>query len=235
MQSVVENTSMSAPTITDKQDIYLLLRERIIQWYYPPGFHLGEKNLCEEFKISRVPIREALRALTADGFVLKKPNQGCYVKQLNVKEAKELFEVRIALERYVVDRLVEGELPVEWTINQRMLWQGLLRGDSLLLESEDFVDADHNFHLGLARACGNQSIVDIIANVTTRLRFVKLAVEATRIRQTETAMEHLAILASIESKNADEARNSIKRNIEHSRDRIELGISRALLAAHIRA
>jgi len=41
------------------------LRERILSWHYPPGHHLAEKTLCEEFSASRIPVREALKALAA--------------------------------------------------------------------------------------------------------------------------------------------------------------------------
>src|SRR5690606_8096834 len=55
------------------------LRERVLNWRYPPGHHLGEVALCAEFSASRIPVREALRALAEQGLVEKVPNQGCFV------------------------------------------------------------------------------------------------------------------------------------------------------------
>ena len=67
------------------KEILRSLRERILNWHYPPGRHLGEEMLCAEFSASRVPVREALRVLAEQGLVDKVPNQGCYVKQPDVE------------------------------------------------------------------------------------------------------------------------------------------------------
>jgi DNA-binding GntR family transcriptional regulator len=232
MQTTPLDKHKPSPKLKNGQDIYEILRDRIIQWYYPPKYHLGEKNLCEEFTVSRVPIREALRALTTDGFVEKVPNQGCFVKQLNVGEAKELFDVRVALERFVVEILISNDLPIEWLDHQQALWQSMLEGRMDTIDVSDFVRYDNDFHLGLAKASLNTNIVRILEDVTERLSFIKLSVEITSERLTETAKEHLAILQAIHSNNANTARDAIKHNIEHSKNRVELAISRALLAAH---
>src|SRR5882757_9917221 len=83
------------------------LRERILNWYYPPGAHSGEEALCAEFSASRVPVREALRVLAEQGLVDKVPNMGCYVKQPDVEGIHQLYDYRLALELFVVERLAE--------------------------------------------------------------------------------------------------------------------------------
>ncbi|MGJ3241689.1 MAG: GntR family transcriptional regulator [Opitutales bacterium] len=214
-----------------ENSIYELLRDRIIAWRYPPGYHLGEQQLCEEFAVSRVPIREALRALTADGFVVKKPNQGCFVKQLNVEEAKELFEVRVALECHIVEQLARRNPDRVWLERERAIWRNLLENPESG-EVYAFVKMDNAFHLGLARALGNRRILAALEEVTERLGFMKLCVEASEERLVETAAEHLAILDAIGRQDASAAREAIRRNIDHSSNRVEIAISRALMAAH---
>lgn len=232
MSSPTSASAKIAPTQAHKKDVYLQLRDRIIQWHYPPGFHLSEKGLSDEFQISRVPIREALRALTADGFVVKKPNQGCYVKQLNVDEAKELFDMRVGLERHVVEQLSQMELGEKWAEDASASWQAMLKNQSVRMDITDFVNADDQFHLMLAKSYGNQSILGIVEDVTTRLHFTKLAVEVTEERIKETAKEHLAIIQAISDKDANAARDAVRENIKHSANRVEIAISRALMAAH---
>jgi len=221
-----------ATEIAGRKDVYLQLRDRIVQWHYPPGFHLGEKALCEEFEVSRVPIREALRALAAEGFVDKVPNQGCFVKQLNVEETIELFEVRLALELHIGEMLTERDPPRDWVAAQRDLWQSMLEPDAKQLDVSTFVAADSAFHIGLAHACGNTSIARMVEDVSERLRFIKLSIDATPERLKETANEHLRILDAIEQKDATAIRKAIRGNIDHSSHRVELAISRALMAAH---
>ena len=222
----------SPEPIRSGQSIYVLLRDRITQWHYPPGFHLSENTLCKEFSVSRIPVREALHSLVTEGFAEKVPNRGCFVKQLNVLETKELFELRIALERYIAETLAARDLSAEWFLRLKKPWQTLLDSPTHLPDVSQFVEADTDFHSELARASENQNFVRIIEDVGERLRFVKLSVEITAERLSATAHEHLAILEAIERKDGAAARERIKSNIEHSSSRVETAISRALFGAY---
>ncbi len=60
---------MPTDTVTDRANlsaqIFAVIKDRIIRWEYPPGHRFTEQELCEEFDVSRSPIREALRMLVA--------------------------------------------------------------------------------------------------------------------------------------------------------------------------
>ena len=132
------------------------LRERILGWHYPPGHHLGEKLLCEEFSASRIPVREALRALAEQGLVDQVPNMGCYVKQPDAEATHHLYDVRLALELFVVERLARSGLDAEVAGRERAFWEPLLAiKASTKFETAELVRADENFHLNLAKAVGN--------------------------------------------------------------------------------
>jgi DNA-binding GntR family transcriptional regulator len=102
------------------------LRERILNWHYPPGHHLAEKTLCEEFSASRIPVREALKALAEQGLVDQVPNMGCYVKQPDAEATHHLYDLRLALELFVVERLARSGLDVEVAKRERLFWEPLL-------------------------------------------------------------------------------------------------------------
>ncbi len=132
--------------------ILTTLRNRVLNWHYPPDHHLGEVALCDEFPTSRVPVREALRALTEQGLVQKVPNQGCFVIQPDVGEIHDLYDMRLALELFVVESLASGRfLPRDWIGPQREIWTPWLhiRADETV-DRSTLVDADTAFHLGLA-------------------------------------------------------------------------------------
>lgn len=214
--------------------IYLLLRERILNWSYAPGHHLGEIALCAEFKASRIPVREALRALTEQGLVDKVPNQGCYVKQPDVQETQQVYDMRLALELYVVEALANSrKLPEKWLEEQNACWNTFLKvkADDPV-QRDSLVDADTRFHFGLAEALGNQPICNALREINDRLRFVRLAAITNAHRIQETAGEHLAILDALDRGNVDEARRRLRQNINHSRNKVELAIARALMKAH---
>ena len=85
--------------------IVATLKERIVGWNYPPEHRLTELGLCREFGVSRSPVREALRALVTNGFVRKLANRGYAVRQLDLYEIQELYDLRTALELHVVEQL----------------------------------------------------------------------------------------------------------------------------------
>lgn len=212
------------------------LRERVLNWHYPPGHHLGEVGLCAEFSASRIPVREALRALAEQGLVRKVPNQGCFVLQPDVTETQELYDMRLALELFVVESLVVSHpVPAAWIAAQRAFWEPWLavRADESI-DRDLLVDGDTAFHLGLAEALGNTAIVGALRSINERLRFVRLAAITNPHRIQETAGEHLSVLDALARADVEAARRSLRQNINHSRNKVELAISRALMAAHDR-
>lgn len=74
------------------------LREKIISGALPPGERIKERAVAEETGVSRVPIREALRVLAAEGMITLAPRRGAVVTRLEPNMLDEIFEVREALE-----------------------------------------------------------------------------------------------------------------------------------------
>ncbi|GIM91594.1 GntR family transcriptional regulator [Paractinoplanes toevensis] len=78
--------------------VYEFLRERIISGELEPGRRLVEREICEQLNVSRIPLREALPQLEADGFIRTMPRRGAMVTQLTLRDIEELFDVRESLE-----------------------------------------------------------------------------------------------------------------------------------------
>lgn len=83
------------------------LRRRILSGQYPGGCQLRQADLSHDFEISRIPIREALVQLDAEGLVRIVPHRGTFVAQLSVPEIAELFSLRALLE----PRLLQASAP----------------------------------------------------------------------------------------------------------------------------
>jgi len=211
------------------------LRRRILDWHYPPGHHLGEQAICDEFSASRIPVREALRALAEQGLVDKVPNQGCYVKQPDVEKTHQLYDMRLALELFVGEALVHKTLPPDWSAEERAYWEPWMHVSAAAATDGDvLVQADERFHLSLASTLGNSYIIESLRGINERLRFVRLAVITTPHRVQETAGEHIQILDALDRKDVEAVRKGLRQNINHARNKVEIAISRALMAAHWR-
>ena len=214
--------------------ILTTLRERVLAWHYPPGHHLAEVALCAEFSASRIPVREALRGLAEQGLVEKVPNQGCFVIQPDVEETQQLYDMRLALELFVVETLTQTEPPPPvWMKEQREFWERWLhvRADDPV-DRDLLVERDTRFHLGLAETLGNVPILGALRTINERLRFVRLSTITNPHRLQETSGEHLSVLDALERRDVEAARRSIRQNIHHSRNKVEIAISRALMKAH---
>src|SRR5438270_4983537 len=74
------------------------LRERILRGDYPDGEPLRQDALADELGVSRIPVREALRQLEAEGLVTFNPHRGAVVSSLSLDEIHELFELRAEIE-----------------------------------------------------------------------------------------------------------------------------------------
>ena len=75
--------------------IYAEVRERIIDGRLPPASRITEQQVAGEFDTSRTPVREAMRQLAADGFVLFKPNSGTVVREWTAGQIHDIFQLRL--------------------------------------------------------------------------------------------------------------------------------------------
>lgn len=82
------------------------LRERILRGDYPEGEPLRQDALADELGVSRIPVREALRQLEAEGLVTFSPHRGAVVSTLSLEEIEELFELRADIECELLRRAI---------------------------------------------------------------------------------------------------------------------------------
>jgi len=85
-------------TISRTENVYRYIREKIIYGDLPPGELLNEGDLAQQLKVSKTPVREALNGLKHDGLIEVIPYKGYFVRNLSIKEIRELFEIRIIIE-----------------------------------------------------------------------------------------------------------------------------------------
>ncbi len=87
--------------------IFNILRDRILNEEYENGQKLNELALASELKISRTPIREALKQLELEGLAISIPNKGVYVKGFTPRDIDDMFEIRIVLEGLAIQLAIE--------------------------------------------------------------------------------------------------------------------------------
>ncbi len=216
-------------------EIFDVLKARIIGWEYPPGYRLTEDTLCNEFGVSRIPVREALHMLVENDLLDRIPHRGCTVKQLNLGEINELYEVRLALELYAVEHLARNGMASIAHAELEKHWQQLGQtNDPATLSGEFMARQDERFHEALATATGNHSLLAQLRQINERLFFTRMSDITTRERLTTTCRQHLDILAQITQGNIAAARAALQLNINFGRHNVESALKDALARAYLK-
>jgi DNA-binding GntR family transcriptional regulator len=91
---------------TTVDDLYLVLRDRIIDGVYAPGYRMSQEDLAADLEVSRTPLREALRRLEADGFLVGAANRGMQVAPVASADTEQHYALRLLVEPPVISGLL---------------------------------------------------------------------------------------------------------------------------------
>lgn len=215
-------------TNTLAQQVYSHLRDGILDNTYAPGSPLPEEALAASLHVSRVPVREALRRLSAEGLVVIRPRQGATVSELTSKQFLDAYQVREALEvlavRLAVPQLTPDDLRQLDALQQAM---HLAAGAN---DAEAFFGVNAEFHGFLVDKAGNGDLKAIYKSLIDRMRRYRTPSLDLRGGMAESVGEHAAILRAIRAGNSNEAARLMAQHIhvpqsvvEEDLDQEELG------------
>jgi DNA-binding GntR family transcriptional regulator len=209
-----------------KEWAYVELRELLLSGEFEIGEIISERQLTDRLKISKTPIRVALERLERDGFVEIIPQRGIRVRGLSDKEIADHFDLRIALETWVVERLAQAG-PRLSTASLRACIDdqraALDRGD---VEAYELGDAE--LHDRLAVLTGNEELVRVMRLQRERLfRIIRRIHEQDPERPRQGLEEHAAIVEALEQRDSDLAARRMRDHLLWGR-RFLLGVDDGL-------
>jgi DNA-binding GntR family transcriptional regulator len=160
--------------MTKQERVYRAIRERILSGTYGPGYRVVIDSLAEEFAVSALPVREAIRRLEAEGLVIYRPNAGAQVAPVDPGLFEQEMTLLAVLEGYatglaapLLSRDDIGELTA---INDRMV-EAMDRLDSL-----GFARLNQEFHNLIYERCPNTPLVNMLRDVARRLDAIRRTV-----------------------------------------------------------
>ena len=159
---------------TKQERVYQDVRERILGGTYVPGYRIVIDALAEEFGVSALPVREAIRRLEAEGLVVFRPNVGAQVAPAEPGVFDEEMSVLAVLEGYATAQAApligDDELRALTEITDQMV-------DAMeTLDTLRFGRLNHEFHAVILERCPNAALVELVHGVTRRLDAIRRTV-----------------------------------------------------------
>jgi DNA-binding GntR family transcriptional regulator len=146
--------------MNNNASLYDELKKRIVLLDYEPGQVLREKELIEEFGVSRTPVREALIRLETDGLVRILPNLGTIVSEVSFQQLKDVIEVRSHL------ILLSGQLAAARITKQELEeLQGLIEQMKQEKDPKLLMDLDTRAHDLINQASKNEMLVNMLGQL----------------------------------------------------------------------
>jgi DNA-binding GntR family transcriptional regulator len=202
---VLEHRSLS-------EQVADLLRDRIVQGELAPGTRLVERTIGDDLGVSRVPVREAIKQLTGEGFLTQVPRTGVIVAEISWKKVEELFEIREALEVLSI-RLATQRATQE----QQEEMRSLLVDASRALQEHDtagFDRANERLHDIMLAAANNDMLASVMLPLNSQLHWLLRQYNEPDVLHEQ----HVALVEAITSGNKRLAERAARSHIRTSRE-----------------
>lgn len=188
------------------------IRRRILDGTLPPGGRLVEDELASQFGISRMPVREALTLLEAEGFVDIAPRRGASVSVVSPSETLDMFEVRGMLEGLAARLAARAAKSQELDDLEVIVAKGAKAIDSP--GNDTITELHKEFHLALGKAGGNKYLAELVSPLPAKIEWVYNSI--LRTRADVSWPEHVEILSVVRSGDEDLAEEVTRRHVERA-------------------
>ncbi len=202
---------------TIAEQVYTLLRKRILDQELLPGERLLEVALCESLNVSRTPVREAFRLLQQDGLVERIPQGGIRVTSLSLDELKEISALRTVLEVYAVelacDLISDQEIARLEKILQQAASLVAAEAEGKAIDVAELSRLNTLFHdtiCSAARSTYLNKILEIVRMPILRFRPFSLVDREHRLRGVE---EHRQMLDMLRQRNKGELKKLTAKHV----------------------
>jgi DNA-binding GntR family transcriptional regulator len=199
-----------------KERAYTEIKARILSGESAPGTFLSERQMAAQFGMSKTPVRAALERLEQEGFVTISPQQGVIVRDLSIREIADQYEIRLALEIFVL-RNVAGRLtpPQLARLRANLQAQEAACRD---FDVEQGVVLDGEFHTLFAEFLGNQEILRVLGQLRAKIhRVISQVYKINPSRMTNSYEEHGGIAEAVIQGDAADAARRIEQHLEYGK------------------
>ena len=198
---------------TFKDKAYAALRNVIMSsdiYRSRTDIRLDERQLAQDFGISRTPVREAMAQLEREGFVRSVPRRGVYVVRKTKHEVIELIQAWAALESMAARLITEHASDEDIAGLRRMFTT--FEGDKLHTKLDDYSEVNIAFHQSIIELSGNQALIRLAENLFTHMRMIRGATIGEDDRVDRSIRDHMNIIQALEARDTRRAEELVRQH-----------------------
>ena len=191
------------------------LRDGMLQGRFAPGQRLVEADLTRDLRVSRGPLREAFRRLSAEGLIEIVPHRGALVRRLTQREMTELFQIRSSLEalaaRLAAAGVADPDVRARFEADVAPIWE-----DGPRVASIDYINENHRFHDAIVVASGNEQLLKLTRQLRLPVLMYQLVGSLRAENIAASLTEHRAIAHAVLSGNGAVAEERVNAHLQRA-------------------
>ena len=192
-------------------DVASQLRGYIFDGQLKPGSFIDEAALCALWSISRTPLREALKVLTAEGLVRHEPRRGCFVNEVTEQDLADIFPVIALLEgrcaHDAAERASTADIQALEGLHER------LSAHAKAGRINAYYETNLAIHEAIIRLANNKWLAQTIGDLRKILKLARLQQLHAPGRLAQSLQEHLAVFQAIQQRNAKAAEQAMQNHL----------------------
>ena len=202
------------------QEVATTLREEIFAGTLAPDSFLDEVHLCERLGISRTPLREALKVLTAEGLLRHEPRRGCFVSMVTEQDLDDIFPVIALLEGRCAFEAAQNAS--ESDLIELGAMHDKLQGYAEAGRIADYYACNFAIHEAIILLANNRWLSQSIADLRKILKLSRLQSLSAPGRLKQSLSEHMSVLAALKSRDSQGAEVAMRTHLTRQRDALRV-------------
>lgn len=198
------------------EEVAAALRGRIFSGELAPGTFIDEPALAAQMAISRTPLREALKVLTAEGLVRHEPRRGCFVAEVTEKDLDEIFPVIALLEGRCAHEAAlhasDADLAALEALHDRLARQA--RGRRIT----EYYETNYAIHEAIITLANNRWLAQVISDLRKILKLARLQQLHAPGRLDQSLSEHMAVFAALKARDSSGAEAAMRTHLTRQRE-----------------
>ena len=198
---------------TFKDKAYVALRNVIVAsdiYRSRSDIRLDERQLAQDFGVSRTPVREAMAQLEREGFVRSVPRRGVYVVRKTKHEVIQMITAWAALESMAARLITQHATDADIAGLRRMF--ATFEGDRLHAKLDEYSEVNINFHQTIIELSGNDVLIRLAENLFTHMRMIRRETIGEEDRADRSIHDHMNIIQALEARDTERAEDLVRQH-----------------------